>query len=704
MPDSAFQGLFDHLGIAAGYRHAAGHWVTTPASVRRRLAASLGAPVDTPAEARAALERLKAEESGPLPPVLVWTAGAAPCPLPVVCIKGPLVAEITHEDGSHSEHPLDPAAPGLVPPAPGYHRLRLRAPGLAAETRLIVVPPRCHWPAALDAARIWGLAVQVHALRDIRGGGMGDFHSLQGAIDAAASLGADTVGLNPLHALFPTRPERRSPYAPSSRRFLNPLYIAVELVPESDGLPITPLPNQSGPPRRRDVAALIDNRGVARHRLDVLEALFEAFATRHLDQETPRGRAFAAFRSERGAALEDFARFQVLSELFEDRGLPPAWQQWPAAYRDPRGPAVRSLAQSHARRVTFHAWLQFEADRQLAACATRAQAGGLRLGLYADLAVGVDRDGVDSWVFRDLLAQDISAGCPPDLRNPLGQDWGVAPFHPRALKAAAYQPFIDTLRAVMRHAGALRIDHAFQLTRLFWRPLDLPPGEGGYVAYPLADLLGIIALESQRAHCAVIAEDLGTIPDDFREAAMARGTLSYRILHRERGQGRSYLPPESYPAEAAVAAGTHDQATLAGFWTGHDVASRRELGLYPTDAAAAAAGPQRAEDRRQLVAALTAAGLLDPATDPEGPLPEGLAAAVAGFLGRTPARLVMIQPEDVIGQVAQVNMPATVDAYPNWRRRLAVPVEEWADDARFQAVAEALRARRGYLGSLCDPR
>lgn len=716
MTDS-FESLADRLGVPASYTHAGGWPVAVPRAMRARLMAAMGYPAETEAELAAGLARLRQRRWGRLlPPVQVVRAGmphaVVPVRLPAApghAVRPALAVTVEREDGAAQSWRVGPdtlAVLGWEPvegrvmeeralPVPadlplGYHRLRVTdaGSGADAEMALIRAPERCHWPAGLgETGRSWGFATQLYGLRSADNWGHGTFGDLNRLTEGSAELGAGLVGVNPLHALFPTRPERRCPYAPSSRLFLNPLYIDLTRVPDlavcqtvSDSLSDSCFLAHLAAQR---VQPMIDYRAVAAEVWPALEALFVAFRTTHLDPDTARGRAFHAWCAERGHDLEDFARFEALTEAFRD-ALPDSagtqWTRWPAAYRDPRAPEVAAFAAAHPDRIAFRKYLQWEAERQLAEAA-RTGADDMAIGLYQDLAVGFDRDGAEAWMNPDLVPAGVSVGCPPDLRNPIGQGWGLGCFDPLKLADAAYRPFIALLRANMRHAGALRIDHAFQLRRLYWSPDDKPPGvtnrhAGGYVLYPFEDLLGLIALESVRNRCLIVAEDLGTIPEGFRERMMDTQALSYRIVHRERGPDRTYLPPETYPRNAAVALATHDQATLAGFWLGRDVAMRRTLGLYPNAAEAEAAAPARALDRVRFLEALGLAGVPEDAlVDEEGRPSDRLILAAHAFLARTPCRLRLVQLDDLLGETEQMNMPATVDAYPNWMRRTELPVE-----------------------------
>ncbi len=690
MTDERFDTVAESLGVPGAYTHAAGHRVVVDRATREALLEAMALPGGSlPALEQVLAEREEGEWRRGLPPVVVTTRE-----VPVRLRGGEQTLEIRLADERGGERvwtvsvetlPVESCRGGwqqrrLPLPADvscGYHHLAIETGGRRFEASLVVTPGRCWLPAALNGGcRLWGLSVQLYGLRSENKGGIGDFADLGTLIRQADSLGAACVGLSPLHALFPELPDRCSPYSPNSRLFLNPLFIAAERS-RSAG---------EGPD-------LLDYAALTRSKLAAFEEMFAAF----------RGRpAMERLRTGASRPLKSFALFEALRERFAFTGPRASWipwWRWPEEYRRPDTSAVAAFARDNAGRIDFHLFLQHEAEEQLR-CAGEGAREALPLGLYRDMAVGMDRDGADAWMFQDCLPRGVSVGCPPDLRNPLGQDWGVVPFAPEPLRERANAPFIETLRANMRHAGLLRLDHAFQLLRLYWIPLGAGAARGGYVRYPMADLLGILALESHRNRCAVVAEDLGTIPKGFRETIMDWDTLSSRILHRERGEARSYRPPSSYPERATVATGTHDQATLAGFWRGRDVEVRTQLGLYPSDEAARQAKADRAIDRTRLVEALrNHAGLEgDPGTAGGGPS-EDLVIAVHRFLARTPCRLLLVQPDDVTGEVEQVNLPATLDEHPNWRRRYRLAVERLGSDRLMRRLAAMLRQEGRAAGN-----
>ncbi len=588
----------------------------------------------------------------------------------------------------------------------GYHRLIVTQGEQTAELSLIVAPDRCLLPQdVVPGGRSWGLGVQLYGVRSTGNWGMGDFSDLADLAERAAGWGAGTVGLNPLHALFPADPNHYSPYSPSHRVFLDIFYIDVIAVPDLAECPeARDLIGSSNFQRAlAEVRASekVDYPAVAALKRPVLERLFASFQSGHLEPTTAeppvvsaRAAAFRAFQAEGGETLARFALFEALHEHFY--GSDPfrwSWQSWPAAYRDPESPEVAAFAAAYADRVTFFQYLQWLADDQLGEAAARARAAGLTFGFYRDLAVAIQPGGAAAWAAQTVMAPTARVGAPPDQFNLHGQDWGLAPMSPVGLVEAAYRPFIAVLRANMRHAGVLRIDHVMALQHLYW----IPPqgGMGAYVSYPFADLVRLVALESHRNRCVVIGEDLGTVPEGFRPAMQRAGILSCRVFYFERSHDGAFLPPEAYPEGALVTATTHDLATLKGFWQGVDLRWRTELGLYPSDGMRDGEVTAREHDRWRLLHALERAGLLPESLHPRHGLPrfdEDLVVAIYRYLARTPSRLLMVQLEDILSEAEQPNLPGTVDQHPNWRRRTALSLEQWSRGEMPARLAAAIKA------------
>jgi len=565
----------------------------------------------------------------------------------------------------------------------GYHRLSVTAAGKSATVTLIVTPPAAYLPEALrPGAHSWGLTTQLYGLRGQGNWGIGDFTELAELCRGVAPIGAATVGLNPLHALFAAEPNHFSPYSPSSRSWLDFLYIDVTKVPgfaESNQAQAIAPSDATAAARATD---LVDYRAVARLKRPVLEVLYRRFRANQMANGSTVAADFRAFQRDGGESLRLFAVFEALHEDFTRSGGNFSWHAWPAALQDPQSPEVARFAHAHRERVEFFQFLQWQADRQLGAAARAGQQAGLSIGLYCDFAVGANPHGAEAWSDHELVVPGAAIGAPPDPLSRSGQNWGLAPQNPLVLRRRGFAPFVASLRANMRHAGVLRIDHVMSLQRLYWVPAGAPATAGAYVDYPFRELLRLLALESQRQHCAVIGEDLGTVPDGFREAMAAAQVLSYRILEFERNWDGTFRKPHEYSPLAASSAATHDLATLKGFWLGRDIEWRSQLGNYPTPETAAQEQEARGRDRHLLLEALIGEGLLAP-EQYRVFLPESgtvvyepeLGDAILAYLARSRSRLTLVQLEDVVGEVEQANLPGTTDAHPNWRRKLSQPLE-----------------------------
>ncbi|MDH4189175.1 MAG: malto-oligosyltrehalose synthase [Betaproteobacteria bacterium] len=618
---------------------------------------------------------------------------------------------IEEEGGRRHEGECPADAESLAPGVAlerGYHRLVVHgAQGAHGETLLIAAPERCWRPAALDdGARVWGPALQLYALRSERNWGIGDFSDLARLVDHFAARGAALVGLNPLHALFPHNPAHVSPYSPSSRQRLNVLYLDVESIADLGECGAArerlQAPEFQARLARLRETELVDYPGVAAAKLEVLELLYANFRSRHLDNESRSARAheFRAFQEFAGPALRRHALFESLQAHFHAADSAVwGWPVWPQAYRDHASEAVARFAAERVERVEFYEYLQWQAELQLARVGARCEALGLALGLYLDLAVSVDRAGSDAWADSGCYALGASIGAPPDDFNLKGQDWGLPPLRPNALRRARYAPFIGVLRESMRHAGALRIDHVMGLMRLFWIPAGAEPRDGAYVHYPFDELLAIVALESHRNRCLVIGEDLGTVPDEVRAALGRAGVLSYRLLYFERDGAGDFRAGADMPREALVAVSTHDLPTLAGWWDGVDLRLRQSLDLFPSDAVREAQILARAQDRVRLLFALERAGLLPEGIRPDAPPPTldaPLAEAVHAYAAAAPARVMVLQLEDLLGVAEQANLPGTVDQHPNWRRKLPLAIGAIAEDPRVASCARRLAEIRPH--------
>ena len=485
----------------------------------------------------------------------------------------------------------------------GYHRIEIEIGGRSGGGRLIVAPSRSFLPDWLEQGkRMLGLACHLYAARHDGDWGIGDFTTLTRMAEKAGDHGIQALGLNPMHALFPAWPDHASPYSPSSRLFLNPLFIDVEAVAEfaaiRDGVPGV-LPDLLEKARK---ATHVDYPLVSELKRGVFGPMFAAFRR----DRGPRWETFKAFKADMGPSLDTFCLFETLSE--KHKGKP--WRKWTKDFRRPDSRKSKDYGIDHTERLTYHAYLQWLADEQLKAAAAQSAASGMRVGLYRDLAVGVSADGAEAWTDQDTLIDGMQFGAPGDALNPLGQAWGAPPYHPLALRERAYEPFVEVLRSNMRHAGALRIDHVMSLQHLFWIPNGADARSGAYVAYPMNELLAILALESERQKCLVIGEDLGTVPEGFQERMSEEAVLSYRVVYFERWQDGLFKRPDAYPRLALATPSTHDLPTLVGHWNADDLRIRRQLGLFSEESQIDADEQNRAHDREMLIGALADQGLL----------------------------------------------------------------------------------------------
>ncbi|MDO9242602.1 MAG: 4-alpha-glucanotransferase [Rhodocyclaceae bacterium] len=721
--------LANRCGIADAYHDIwGGHHATSTYTRQALLAAMHFAPeavADAPADLIKTIEA--AEHQRVLPPVLVVRAGE---PIRILHALQNWHWTLVLETGVTTSPPREPrfAQPspqgaekhlgrpgvflhGQCPPTGelelspietlGYHRIEFRRDAITHSMPLIVVPQRCHQPVAIqEGGRIWGLTVQLYGVRSARNWGIGDFTDLGDLLALTAAVGGDLVGVNPLHALFPDNPAHISPYSPSQRGFVNVLYLDVAAVAELSSCAEAKRRLASADFQKRLQALreseMVDYVQVSRAKFEILEILF----AHSLANPNEHNAAFAAWRAAQGDELEHHARFEALQAHFRaaDANIW-GWPAWPEDYRDPDSPAVATFAHEHAAAVTYHAWLQWLADTQLAAAARRAEQCGMAVGVYQDLAVGANPNGAEVWNWQEVFAADAHAGAPPDEINLMGQDWGLPPFVPHRLRDAAYVPFIDILRANMKHAGALRIDHVMGLLRMFWVPADIPATEGAYVHYPFEDILGIVALESQRNQCLVIGEDLGTVPDGFRPRLAECGVLSYHPLIFERYPDGNFRLPADVSRQALVAAGTHDLPTLRGFWHGTDLEIRAALHLFPSEELRQRLITERDWDRDRLLWALEQENLLPAGVSKQSAALPELAApvvtAIHAYLARTPAQIMVVQPEDIFGVLEQPNLPGTLEhQHPNWQRKLPLPLENWAGFASFTELVTAVHAAR----------
>jgi glycogen operon protein len=685
-PDDALMArLAEAAGVATHWRDVDGVDHQVPRDTLLALLTRLGLPARSRTDARDSLLRLaQMRDRRALPQHLVGREHA-----PVTLRLGaqiPARLTLAHEDGHEEPLVLSNVAPcawlgadgvrshgrrASLPPLPAG-RYDLRAED-GATCRLIVAPGHCHLP----EGRAFGFSAQLYSLRRDGDQGMGDFTTLRRLGEESAKAGAALVALNPLHALFSQDRTRASPYYPSDRRFLDPLYIDLADCPGAASDPESARALSS-----RDMVEYPAVQALKQRALETAFAQFDDLARRQPGAAPVAG--FARFCADGGEALTRFALFETISETRRGED----WRRWPQALRDAQAAALAAIADQHAPRLRFHAFLQWVADSQFFGAAAAAQQAGLSLGFCRDLAIGAAPDGAESWRKAAHLIAGFSIGAPPDPFSRDGQNWGLPAPNPLAIEADGGADFAELLSANMRHAGALRIDHVMGLARLFLVPEGAKAGEGAYVSYPLDALLAQLSLESVRTRCAVIGEDLGTLPWGFRERLDAAHVLSYRVLWFERA-GAGFVAPRDYPEKAMACVSTHDLPTLRGWWEEADIDEKERLALLSPQAAAEER-KARARDRRALIGALQAERLIAP-RDVETPFDDALAQALHAFAARTPALLAVAQLDDLAGEGVAVNLPGTDRERPNWRRKLQPAIEALFTLPRAGAVVSALR-------------
>lgn len=705
--------LASAAGIAPEWWDLAGGRHVVGADTRRALLAAMGLAAGTTGEARGRLVELAdARERRRLPSMVSAREGSR-ASVAIAEVDGRqrrrAAVRLRQEDGTEQTLPIAlddlpvnvvTAADGrqvtqrilALPPLPmGFHTLGFDDDA-TVECRVVVAPDRCYLPPEIrEGARRFGLAAHLYSLRRRGDQGIGDLTTLSLLGEATARAGGSLVGINPLHALFAEDRERASPYHPSDRRFLDPIYIDIERVPDLEASRDARELFAHSSPRTGSLLACahVDYTGVWELKRAVLDACFARFEQR--SGADPLVADFDRFVAGGGLPLRQFAVFEAIAATHPRE----PWQRWPDELRRPDAPGVADFARRHAHRVRFALYLQWLADRQLAAAAGSARASGLALGFFRDLALGAAPDGAEPWANPGTYARGVSIGAPPDAFSPTGQVWNLPPPNPEAMAASACAGFRDVLVANMRHAGALRIDHVMGLSRLFWIPEGAAAAEGAYVGYPLEALLGVLAIESVRARCLVVGEDLGTVPEGFRERLAAADVLSYRVLWFER-DGEGFADPSRYPVKAAACVSTHDLPTIAGWWNGTDIDEKQALGQLTAEAAESARS-ERLASKDALAAALGRAGVGPGApVDGAAPYDVGITAAIHRYVCASPSALVMIQADDLAGETMAVNLPGTDRTRPNWRRKLGVDADAlWQTEAGAQAIADVAPARTG---------
>ena len=562
----------------------------------------------------------------------------------------------------------------------GYYTLSAETGGRCRLVRLIVAPESVYQPKLLvNGGRMNGLTMHLYSLRSERNWGIGDFTDLLNLMKYAAEKKLDFVGINPLHALFTSKPAFASPYSPSSREWLNPIYLDIEKVGAFTYN--EQLKNWLAQPKiRQRIAALrvtetVTYTAVWACKRDALQMAFNAFEQDTCEAAVNERAAFEAFVLEKGKALQGFGLFEALDQYYSRPGQV-GWQSWPSEFHQPDGEAVEKFALSHEREIRFYMWLQWLCAKQLQEVNQAAAEYGVKLGIYGDLAVGVARGSADTWLNRQDYCMDVSVGAPPDPLGPTGQNWNLPPLNPSMLKHTGYEKFTHLLRENMRLYGVLRIDHVMALCRLWWVLNDKTADFGAYVHYDAEVTFAILALESQRNRCVIIGEDLGTVPDQARYLLNRYQVFSYKVMYFSKGWNGFQLP-EEYPEQAITVISTHDVAPLAGYWTGKDLDTMFKLGTLPDAAAFQTALDEREHDKADLLDKLKETGCLGADVQMPSKADETLLAALHKYGALSRSKLYAVQLENLLGVIDNLNVPGVTEGYPNWAQKMPVSLEDF---------------------------
>ncbi|MET0698261.1 MAG: 4-alpha-glucanotransferase [Mycobacterium sp.] len=702
--DPTLAELAQRCGVATEYHDWTGRGVSVPEHTLVAVLGALGFAADTADDRAAALvTHERTNWAKPLPPTIVGRAGAEttfwvhvtdgdPAQVWVRLEDGTVRSDVRQLDNFTPPYDLDGrmigeatfALPADLPL--GYHRVYLTSGDTETSTALIITPGWLGLPARMGNSRSWGMATQLYSVRSKRSWGVGDLTDLTDlAVWSASRHGAGYVLVNPLHAAAPTIPMEPSPYLPTSRRFVNPLYLRVEAIPEYADLR-----------GRSRVGALRDDVRKHARKLDSIDrdaawtAKRKALRMVHrVERSAGRELAYAAYRAREGVALDHFATWCALADRHGSD-----WRQWPPELQHPSGDGVAKFVERRASTVDFYRWLQWQLDEQLAAAQSAAVRAGMSLGIMHDLAVGVHPTGADAWALQDMLALGVTAGAPPDEYNQLGQDWSQPPWRPDQLETHEYLPFRALIQAVLRHAGGVRIDHIIGLFRLWWIPKGAGPNEGTYVKYDHEAMIGIVALEAHRAGAVVVGEDLGTVEPWVRDYLRARGVLGTSILWFEldRDGDGGPLDAGKWREYCLSSVTTHDLPPTAGYLAGDHVRLRDSLGLLTRPVAEEIADDQK--EQLAWLAELRQVGLLPAEGEPDT---EQIILALHRYLGRTPSRLLGVALTDAVGDRRTQNQPGTTNEYPNWRVPLTGPdgrsvsLEDVFTNARAATLSEAMR-------------
>ena len=728
MTDQVLQTLVEMRGIESNYVDAWGKPATIESSSKAKLLNALG--YDTSDE-NAVFEQIKSETlrywQSPLDPVQVSRVSEKlqfSIRLPIELVNDTYSFVLTTEQGKTVTETFVPVDAQLINAAqledveyqeyvidfdhavePGYHTLSLMVEGdeeAFVQMRLIMAPDACYMPDSVAAGnKVWGLSVQLYCVRSQSNWGIGDFSDLSRLVKDAANNGAQFIGLNPIHALYPANPDACSPYGPSSRRWLNFLYLDVTAIDGYNDPSVQQIINSAEFKEKLAAARAaehVDYATVAALKVEVLTAIFAVYDKQYLTKTSRQKKAFDAFVETGGESLDMLAVYDVMQEHLKDAGEPSwGWPVFPEKFKEYHKPEVTKFARKHAKRVRFYQFLQWQAAEQLEQANQAAQDAGMTIGLYRDLAVGVSEGSAEIWGNKDLYCVKASVGAPPDVLGPLGQNWGLPPMDPQRLYDQAYQPIIDLFSSNMASAGALRIDHVMALLRLWWVPQGDHARDGGYVYYPVDDLLGILALESHRNQNLVIGEDLGTVPEEIRGKLAENGIYSYRVFFFEQAEDGGFFSPSHYPEQSMSTLTTHDMPTLIGYWHCHDLELGKDLELYPDAEVLQSLYNSRHADKQEILNSLHGHHSVDESVARnvnETSMTQNLNFGLQTHMATGSSALLSLQLEDWLQMDMPVNIPGTFDEYPNWRRKLTRNLEDIFADENLTALARRLTEAR----------
>ncbi len=728
MTSSLLDQLVEYRGIESNYHDAWGRPTSIEPATKSKLLSAMGYPVDEPdlllKQVQDSSNQTWLSVLNPVQVLRIEEHLKIVVRLPIELVTDDYVAKVSTELGDVFEHPFVPIDGQLANVAHiediefqeylidipmqlplGYHTLSIVIDDdVLGSMRLIIAPSSCFKPKVLtEGKKVWGLSIQLYCLRSDHNWGIGDFSDLSFLVEKLAKQGAQFVGLNPIHALYPSNADACSPYGPSSRRWLNFIYIDVTSLDgyqqDSTQAIVNDVSFQQQLQNAR-AADLVDYQLVTKLKLNALEKVFEYQNSQYLSKNTRLNKVFKAFVADGVDSLQTLAVYDALQESLAAQQKPfSGWPVFPTEFSDFHNPAVKTFTKKHAKRVKFFLWLQWQAALQLEMANQVAQKSNMLIGLYRDLAVGVSEGSAEIWGNKELYCTEASVGAPPDILGPLGQNWGLPPMDPEKLFEQQYQPIIEMFDANMRATGALRIDHVMALLRLWWVVKGDDAKKGGYVYYPVDDLLAILALESHRHQSLVIGEDLGTVPDEIRAKLADNGVYSYRVFFFEQAPDGGFFSPSHYPEQSMSTLTTHDMPTLAGYWHCDDLTLGKELGLYPAEDILSTLYASRHHNKQSILDTLHGHHSINDEVGRDVhnvKMSKALNFGMQLHMASGSSALLSLQLEDWLEMDKPVNIPGTFNEYPNWRRKLTRNLQDIFNDSSLNELAANLTEARKH--------